>query len=328
MGANSTRVPHILVTNVAAGNTGTTVATAVDNDMLVVNRANTVLTAGATITSAFENDVIRIALGTSATAGVIKWSSPIHVKGIRKVTTLAYEAPVPHRVVISAASTGTITTGKVYAIKINFHDTNDLMNSGKDGAQYFTYTATATDTTAALVYAGLAAVINGVNANIKQVTATVVGSTLQIDGDAVADNALGFPQFRYFDVSLRKGFTYTAATSITVTPGKPGRGIPAQVKQVELGDKYNFNRTQFPVDVDTRRAVSTGTYNCVVIEHGTPHLSVHHSTYVAPETTVLYFQGATLADGVINGSAFTSAKQKAIMDILEPLIEGVGVYVK
>jgi hypothetical protein len=327
MGATSTKAPHVLVTNLAAANTGATVATAVDNDILLVNRAGTVVADNGTLISAFENDVVRVALGTSATAGVIKWSSPIHVKGIRKITKLAYEAPVQHVITLSAASVPTVTAaGTVFSIKVCFHDTNRVMND-RDSSQYFTYTTLAANETSTVVYAALAAKINAVNANQAQLSATST-TTLVITGLAVTDTALGLPQFRYFEVFMRKGFTYTAGASIVATVGKPGRGIAAQVKQAELGDKYDFNRTQFPVDTDTRRATSTGTYNCVVIEHNTPHVSNLHSTYVAPEVTVIYFHGATLADGVINGSAFTSAKQLAFMTKLESLAESAGVFVQ
>lgn len=327
MGANSTRATQVLVSNAVVANTGTTAATAVNNDVLLVNRAGTVVSDTGTLISDINNDVVRVALGTSATAGVVEWSAPIPVKGIRKVTTQLYEIPVQHVVTISEASLGTITAGKQYAIKINFHDSHNPQKDG-DNSQYFHYTAVTGDTSTT-VYDAFRTKINAVASSINQVVASGT-TTLILTGKAVADNALGFPQFRYFDVSLRKGFTYTAGASVVATAGKPGRGTGLQVRQMELAGKYNFNRTQFPVDTDTRRGSTTGYYNLVTIEYGTPHLSVHHSTYVAPQTLVLAFAAAettgdTLFDGA--GTPIASTKQAAFMTKLTSLVESAGVFV-
>lgn len=330
MGANTTRATQVLVSNVITANTGTTAATAVNDDVLLLNRVGTAVSGA--VSASIENDVVRVALGTSATAGVVQWSAPIHTRSIRKVTSQLYEVPVQHVVTLSAASvTGTYPAGTVFSIKINFHDTNDLINSGKDASQYFTYKTVAASETPTTIYDGLRAAINGINTNIKQVVATGT-TTLILTGLAVTDNALGFPQFRYFDVSLRKGFTYTAGASVVATPGKPGRGIGSQVRLMELSGKYGFNRTQFPADTDTRRGLATGGYyNLVTIEYGTPHLSVHHSTYVAPQTLVIAFFAA-MTDAVTpnNGTAVgtVGTKQAAFLTALETLVESAGVFVK
>lgn len=329
MGANSTRATQVLVSNAAVVNTGTTAATAVNNDVLLLNRAGTAVGAG-TVISDINNDVVRVALGTSATAGVVEWSAPIHVRSIRKITKQLYEVPVQHVVTISAASVpATSAAGTVFSIKINFHDSHNPQRDG-DSSQYFTYTTLAANETSTTVYDALRAKINAVASPINQIVASGT-TTLILTGKAVADNALGFPQFRYFDVSLRKGFTYTAGTSVVTTAGKPGRGTGLQVRQMELAGKYGFNRTQFPVDTDTRRGSATGFYNLVTIEFGTPHLSVHHSTYVAPQTVVVAFAAAettgdTLFDGA--GTPIASTKQAAFVDALEALAESAGIFVE
>lgn len=329
MGANSTRATQVLVSNAAVINTGTTAATAVNNDVLLLNRVGVAVGAGTTI-SDINNDVVRVALGTSATAGVVDWSAPIHVRSIRKITKQLYEIPVQHVVTISAASVpATSAAGTTFSIKINFHDTNRIM-SQNETAQYFTYTTLVANETSTVVYDALRTKINAVATAANQIVASGT-TTLILTGRAVTDNALGFPQFRYFDVALRKGFTYTAGASVVATAGKPGRGTGLQVRQMELAGKYGFNRTQFPVDTDTRRGSTTGYYNLVTIEFGTPHLSVHHSTYVAPQTVVVAFAAAeTTADTLFDGAGtpIISTKQQAFLDSLEALAESAGVHVE
>jgi hypothetical protein len=88
-----TRVKSVLVSNETGANTGTSLATIVDGDILVLNRAMANLTGTPTITSAADNDVIYIAMGTGA-VGEFKLSHPIQVKNISKVEKEAYAAAV------------------------------------------------------------------------------------------------------------------------------------------------------------------------------------------------------------------------------------------
>lgn len=345
MGATNNRVKKVLVSNSVAVNTGTTIATAVNNDVLLVNRAGTVVSDTGTLISDINNDVVRVALGTSSTAGVVKYSSPIQVRNVRKVTTQLYEVPVQHSIKIVGANAVPTTSaaGTNFNIKLQFHDTNRVMQD-KYGSQFFSYTSIDADEDAATIFTALAAKINAVVFN-KQVTASVSGSDLIITGIAIPNTSINIYQYRYFDVFLRSGFstsieTFTITTAtptpastddIVITPGKPGRGLGQQVRDMELEGMYDFNRTQFPVHTDTRRAIAdTGYYNLVTIEHDTAKLSALHSTYYAPETTIIAFFAAegtatTPFDGA--GTPIASAKQAAFMTKLTSLIESADVFV-
>jgi hypothetical protein len=81
----------VLVTNVEADNTGTSIPTIINGDMLVLNRAFANLTGTPTITSAVNNDLIYIAQGIAAGKAVM--SLPISLKHVTSVRRGAYSAP-------------------------------------------------------------------------------------------------------------------------------------------------------------------------------------------------------------------------------------------
>lgn len=85
------RVNRVLVTNVTGANTGTSIATAVAGDILVLNAGMNNLTGTPTITSAADNDTIYIAQGLSN--GQVTLSSPISLKNVIRARRAAYVAP-------------------------------------------------------------------------------------------------------------------------------------------------------------------------------------------------------------------------------------------
>lgn len=88
-----TRVKSVLVSNETGANTGTSLSTIVEGDVLVLNRAMANLTGTPTITSAADNDLIYIAIGTGE-VGEFKLSHGIQVRNISKVEKEAYSAAV------------------------------------------------------------------------------------------------------------------------------------------------------------------------------------------------------------------------------------------
>ncbi len=86
------RVNRVLVTNIEADNTGTTIPTIINGDILILNRANAVLTGSPTVTSAVDNDVIRIAQGIATGKAIV--SHDIKVSNIKTIKRMAYVAPV------------------------------------------------------------------------------------------------------------------------------------------------------------------------------------------------------------------------------------------
>jgi len=314
----------VYVSNTLAANTGTTIPTAVNDDVLLLDRALVALSAD-TIANGVANDLIYVALGTSATAGTDVKSVAIPTKGIRKVSVATVALAVQHKVTLNAAAVpATSAAGTSFSVKVFYHDTNRVMQD-KQMAQFFTYKTLAANETASTIYTALAAKINAVATFSKQITATVNGSTLDLVGLAVADNAFGLPQFRYFDVALRSGFDTTVATPITVTAGIPGKGLGNLVKQQELAGIYDFNRTQFPQTTDPRRAVVGGYYNLVTIQYETTNTSAFNRLASNLQTLVVAFKAA-VTDGVTpyagTGTAIHSTKGQAFIDTLEALTEG------
>jgi hypothetical protein len=86
------RVAKVLVTNTTGANTGTSIPTIIDGDVLVLNKAMANLTGTPTPTSAANNESIYIALGIGA--GKPRLSSEIKAGQIKSWKKLAYAAPV------------------------------------------------------------------------------------------------------------------------------------------------------------------------------------------------------------------------------------------
>jgi hypothetical protein len=85
------RVNRVLVTNVEADNTGTTIPTIINGDILILNRANAVLTGTPTITSAVDNNIIKIAQGIATGKAIV--SHDIDLRNISSVRRMVYTAP-------------------------------------------------------------------------------------------------------------------------------------------------------------------------------------------------------------------------------------------
>lgn len=118
------RVNDVFVTNTTADNTGTTVATIIDGDILILNRAMSVLTGTPTATSAADNDQIYLMLGIGTGSG--KLSSPIQLKQVTSVKRTAYSAAAQEVFYIGYnESSSTLTTpvaSTEYALNIVFKD--------------------------------------------------------------------------------------------------------------------------------------------------------------------------------------------------------------
>lgn len=323
MGATNSRVPKVLVSNATAANTGTSAITAVDNDIIVVDRTGTQLADTATITNNKNADVIRFILGkgaASATSPNIEYSAPIQVKNVRKVTIQNYVAPEQHSLTVNADSIQ-LAANTSYTVKILFHENNKIQLHASE--ETYTWRSGASVPVAADVVNGLIAAIN----KSTRVVAALDGANLRIDGKAVSGiNAteLNNYSFRYFHVALRSGFDAHAANAITVYPGVQGKGAGRQVKDMERFSTASYfrNYTSFPSDDllqgSPLRAVASNGYNLITIEHATEQTGDLTQTFKAPQTTIL----ALLTNG---GAA--SAKQTALVEKLTSIFESAGVYV-
>lgn len=338
MGSNSTRVPKVLVSNAQAANTGTSATTAVNNDVIIIDRTGAQLPDGATLQANAAADVIRIILGkgaASATSPNIEYSFPIQVKNVRKVTTQLYEAPVQHTVTVDCTK-ATLAANTTYTAKVILHENHKIALHGSE--QVFTYVSGAAVPTATDVAAGIVAAVNA-NKGAK-VTATNAAGTITFTGKAASGtNAteLNNYMFQYFHVALRAGFTQAnAAAALGGTPGKQGKGAGKQVQDMERFSTASFYRdyTSFPnqnmLEGSPLRAVTATPYNLVVIEHSTEQTGDLTQTFKAPQTTIVAFAAA---DSVTNTAPYTSgavgvsAKQAAFMTKLSSIIESGGVFV-
>lgn len=91
------KVDTVHVTNASGANTGTSFATMVDGDILILNSKNVNLTGTPTVVSAEGNDAIRLALGLGVDADgnqKIRSSDLIKGKNVKAWTKAAYAAPV------------------------------------------------------------------------------------------------------------------------------------------------------------------------------------------------------------------------------------------
>lgn len=330
MGANTGRVSTVLVANTTGANTGTSAANIAANDILLLNSLGAVVADAGKVSDA-GNHLVYVA-GTGAD-GKIKQSNPIQVRNIRKVTIRPYEATVQHKVVIDCAvaiPAANLVAGGEYGIMVQFTD-NNRIEAELPTRQFFYHKAGATAPTAAQVAQGIADKINGVNqalANmrIKLIKATVAGAVLTIEGLPVDtnDNGINQYQFIYFDVTLRSGFDFNAG-GVTVTAGKPGKGIGLKVKDLEqstLGRQ--LRRGPWPIIEADKKALASGKYNLIVIEHGHEHIGDLQGPQVNPVTTVIAFETGVNIDGV---TLEPSAKQAAFVTKLTSLVESAGVFV-
>jgi len=160
--ANVRRVPQVLVSNVEAANTGTTVASIASGDVLILDQAGSALTGTPTRTSAANNAIIRIALGITTaegnTAGLL--SNPIDLSrnAIKKVTKAAYAAPTDG--VLTFGYNGTSSTipapsnSTEYMLNILIKD-DQRIHGNKPTKQTYNYSTDASATAIELAF-GLA----------------------------------------------------------------------------------------------------------------------------------------------------------------------------
>ena len=322
-GSSNSRVPKVLVSNATAVNTGNSAATAVDNDVILVDRTGTEVADTATLASNKNADVVEVILGK----GVASSTSPnverarIQVRNIRKVTVQNYVAPVQHVVTVDCTK-ATLAANTTYLIKVIYHDNHKIQLIGSE--QTASWTSGSTVPTAADVAAGLKASIDA--QKTSRVTATVSTGTLTLTGKAVTGiNAteLNNYMFQYFHVALRTGFSTTsnAASALGGTPGIQGKGAGRQVLDMERHStaSYYRNYSAFPSDDLLQgtplRAVKTSGYNLVVIEHSNEVIGDLTQTHKAPQTLIIAF---------LTNAGAASAKQTAFVEKLTSLAEGTG----
>jgi len=142
----SKRPTQVLVTNTSGGNTGTSITTIIDGDLLVLNRALSNLTGTPTPTSGAENDAIYLALGVGA--GKAKLSNIINANLVKSWRKEVYSAPVEQVTDIGYNGTANalaMDTSKEYRLRIVFNDEDRVTPHRQTGRDYYSNTLGATD---------------------------------------------------------------------------------------------------------------------------------------------------------------------------------------
>jgi hypothetical protein len=179
-------VEKVLVTNVTGANTGTSVATIVNGDILIFNRTwGTALTGTPTITSNTANDVIYISLGLAPEGNMTMLTSDaIPVRNVTGYTLSTYVAPV-EEVMTIPFGTNVITSNSEYSFDIQYINSNFRVLQQKPMAERYSYVTTANATQAELAFAMAVRAGNDNNANrYRKVEVTSDGTFTASSGGA------------------------------------------------------------------------------------------------------------------------------------------------
>ncbi len=306
MGSTFERVTKVLVTNTTAANTGNSVTTVADGDVILFNRQfNEVADTDTVQTSADASDLY---VGLGVAGGGMTTSAKIQTRNIRLVKPKAYAAATQYSVTIGNI---TAVNNTEYIVKIIYRDYFPT-TPGQSAPRSYSFISDAS-ATAAEIATGLAGRIN--SDKNAMVTATVAADTLVITGKVIPVNAIDTYQRVSFDVATPYGFADT--TTQTVNAGSEGSGTGQKVKNMEQATK-NDQRILFPIPSDKTLASNTGKYNLVVIEHYNEHIGDAADQRKEPLKTIIAF---STVDGT------PSAKQTAFMTKLTSVVESAGIYV-
>lgn len=147
-------VERVLVTNVTSANTGTSLATIANGDILVFNRKmGTALTGSPTVTSDEANDVIYICAGLAPEGSMKLLSSfPIRLKSVESARVSPYVAPV-EKVQTIAFGSLTISDNSQYEFDIIYNNPVERVLQQKPQAERYYYKTSSNATQAELAFA-------------------------------------------------------------------------------------------------------------------------------------------------------------------------------
>lgn len=309
MGATTQRVAHYQVSNTLAANTGNSVTTIVNDDVILFDRSFTEVADTATVQNSPNADQLYVALGVGN--GALDAENGIQTRNIRRVKLTTYTPEVPYSATIAV---GTPTNNTDYVFKIIYRDEYPT-SPGHSAPRSFTYTSDAT-ATAVEIAAGIVAAVNVDRHSQQYVVATADGAgNFTITGKPQPIDIVSGYERVTFDVAAPAGFV---GTTITYNGGTAGAGIGAKLKEMER-DNNNYNqRRLWPIPADTTRATNGGKYNVVTIEHNHSHLADFSRPALEPRKAVICF---LTTDGT------ASAKQTAFMTKLTSVVESAGIFV-
>lgn len=162
-------VERILVTNVTGANTGTSISTIVNGDILIMNRTmGTALTGTPTVTSAEGNDEITIMQGLGPEGSMKMLASfPIKLRNVTKATLTTYVAP-QEKVMTIPFGTTVINSNSEYQFDVLYLNSIERVLQQKPQLERYNYVTSTNATQAELAFAMAARAGNDKNANISR----------------------------------------------------------------------------------------------------------------------------------------------------------------
>lgn len=203
-------VERVLVTNVTAANTGTSLASMIQGDILIFNRTlGTALTGTPTVTSAEGNDTIYIMQGLGTSEGSMKSISsfPIKLRNVSKATLSTYVAAT-EKVQTIAFGTTTISSSSEYAFDLFYLNSTHRVLQQSPMAERYNYVTSSNATQAELAFAIAVRAGNDVKANIYR--------TVEVTSDVAT-----------FSASSAGVFTVTQRSNTITVPESSGGALDA-----------------------------------------------------------------------------------------------------
>jgi hypothetical protein len=234
------RVNRVLVTNTEADNTGTSIATIINGDLLILNKAFSNLTGSPTATSAADNDTIYIAQGIAAGNAVM--SLPIQLKNVTSVKRSAYSAPAEEVLHLGYNGTdGDVTSANSteFTLILLFKD-DQRVQPQRQTRQVYSYvsTASATDLEIAAAFARKINADKSVNTSVSAVvisngTTSASGQTATVTNGSKTVTFGGAVTIATGAYVYIKGATYLVKTGVTagtsITLDTPYQGVTGTV---------------------------------------------------------------------------------------------------
>jgi hypothetical protein len=313
MGVNTASVTKVLLTNVKAANTGTSLATIAEGDVLVLNKNMAVLTGTPKVSDA-GCDVIYIALGLAD--GKFELSQPIQLNGVISAKVKPYGAYVKQK---SKFTLPAPTAGDVVKVTVIQKDEHRI-HVQRQSRRFYEIVA-ASGETATTLAVKFKDKINADKASC--VTATTSGADLILTANSVPQSYMDTFARILFDAGLSKDGVKLADLVVVDAPSM-GNGTPELMQELERST-FRAQRIAHPIPDVKLKAISGGRYNSLVIMHRNQHNGDFSGVVSSPMTAFISFETGVNVDAV---TLEPSAKQAAVVGVLESLIESAGKNVQ
>lgn len=311
---NSNRVNSVLVSNVGGANTGTSLASIIAGDVLVLNQNNSNLTGTPTPSSAAGNDAIRIALGLPAglpdSDTGFRLSSLIRAKNVTSWKKATYVAPVEQvdKIGYNGTSGGLdLSDLTEYRLRIVLKDRNRFMPHRPTELDfYYTTGASASDIDAALAFARK---INNDSRRLRNlIQASVVAGTttlteLTANGTVINGSKIvtstghGFAVGEYISI---RGILYKIAevtNANTVVLDRPYTGVSETIAVASTVDQIASAASISQVGLNlTGQAITTKSVDL--------YQQLNFTSNLAPVNGKAGDEEAVLSTGATTGSGY------------------------